>query len=56
MNGSNHLQESDSRVMDLCPVCLRKLQYSLGFDIIERYTKLVEVCKKISGTFFAKEE
>lgn len=40
MNGSNHLQESDSRPLHLCPVCLHKLHYSIGFDIIERYKKL----------------
>jgi len=40
MNGSNHLKESDSRPMCLCPVCLRKLQYSIGFDVIARYGSL----------------
>ena len=30
MNGSNHLQESDSRPLSLCPVCLCKLQSSIG--------------------------
>src|SRR5437588_7335483 len=28
MNGSNHLAESDRRPLHLCPVCLRKLQWS----------------------------
>jgi archaemetzincin len=32
LNGSNHLQESDSRPLSLCPVCLRKIQFSIGFD------------------------
>ncbi len=40
MNGSNHLQESDSRPLHLCPVCLHKLHYSIGLDITERYQKL----------------
>lgn len=40
MNGSNHLQESDSRPLHLCPVCLTKLHYSIGFDIAQRYKKL----------------
>ncbi|MCK4226599.1 hypothetical protein KAX29_06890 [candidate division WOR-3 bacterium] len=47
MNGSNHLQESDARPIHLCPVDLRKLYYSIGFDIAERYKKLqqfYEVC------------
>ena len=41
MNGSNHLQESDTRPQFLCPVCLRKLQFSIGFDFLERYRKLL---------------
>jgi len=40
MNGSNHLQESDSRPLHLCPVCLRKLQFSIGFHVKDRYEKL----------------
>ncbi|MFH1725535.1 MAG: archaemetzincin [Elusimicrobiota bacterium] len=40
INGSNHLAESDSRPIHLCPVCLRKLQHSAGFDVAERYRKL----------------
>jgi archaemetzincin len=41
MNGSNHLQESDSRPMHLCPVCLHKLQFSIGFDVVDRYRRLL---------------
>jgi archaemetzincin len=40
MNGSNHLRESDERPMALCPVCLRKLQSSIGFDLVDRYRRL----------------
>jgi archaemetzincin len=47
LNGSNHLKESDSRPMYLCPVCLRKLQYSIGFDIVARYVKLLQFYKKV---------
>ena len=45
MNGSNHLQESDSRPLHLCPVCLRKLQWSVGFDVIQRYNALEKVSR-----------
>ena len=45
MNGSNHLAESDRRPLHLCPVCLRKLQWSIGFDVIERYRALERVCR-----------
>ncbi len=41
MNGSNHLKESDGRPLSLCPVCLRKLNYSIGFDVAERYRRLL---------------
>ncbi len=40
MNGSNHLLESDARPLHLCPVDLRKLYYSVEFDVVERYKKL----------------
>jgi archaemetzincin len=40
MNGSNHLAESDRRPLHLCPVCLRKLQWSIGFDVLARYNAL----------------
>jgi archaemetzincin len=40
MNGSNHLDESDSRPMFLCPVCLRKLHHSVRFDVLQRYLRL----------------
>jgi archaemetzincin len=40
MNGSNHLAESDAKPIHLCPECLRKLQYSVGFSLPDRYRKL----------------
>jgi archaemetzincin len=40
LNGSNHLEESDARPFYLCPVCLRKLQASTGFEIITWYQSL----------------
>jgi archaemetzincin len=47
MNGSNHLAESDARPLHLCPVDLRKLQHSVGFDVIERYRRLHAFCKEV---------
>ena len=47
MNGSNHLAESDARPMHLCPVDLRKLQWSVGFDVVERYRRLRDVCREV---------
>ncbi|MFP3866857.1 MAG: archaemetzincin [Desulfobacteraceae bacterium] len=50
MNGSNHLQESDSRPLHLCPVCLRKLQYSIGFEVVDRYHRLLPLCQGLGFT------
>ena len=52
LNGSNHLEESDARPLHLCPVCLRKLQFSIGFDVKKRYQKLLAFYKKVG---FEKE-
>jgi archaemetzincin len=47
MNGSNHLSESDARPLHLCPVDLRKLQGSIGFDVLERYRRLHDFCREM---------
>ncbi|XP_044839840.1 archaemetzincin-2 isoform X3 [Mauremys mutica] len=41
MQGSNHLEESDRRPLDLCPICLHKLKSAIGFRIVERYQALL---------------
>jgi archaemetzincin len=46
MNGSNHLSESDRRPLHLCPVCLHKLQWSIGFDVFEHYRALEKVSRR----------
>lgn len=40
MNGSNSLDELDRQFHELCPVCLRKLAWNIGFDPMDRYGKL----------------
>lgn len=42
MQGSNHLEESDRRPLDMCPICLRKLQAAIGFKIADRYKALLQ--------------
>jgi archaemetzincin len=42
VNGSNNLEEFDARPLYLCPVCLRKLQYNIGFDVCRRYRRLYD--------------
>ena len=51
MNGSNNLEEQAKRPLIECPVCLRKLQYSIGFDPLERYNKLMNISKMFGGYF-----
>jgi archaemetzincin len=50
MNGSNNLMEFDGQPLHLCPVDLRKLQWSAGFDIAERYRCLVAFYAKAGIT------
>jgi archaemetzincin len=40
MNGSNSLEELDRQFAELCPVCLRKLAWNIGFDPVKRYRDL----------------
>ena len=46
MNGSNHLEESDSQPLHVCPVCLRKLHEAIGLDLAKRYEQLGEFSSK----------
>lgn len=47
MNGSNHLAESDARPLHLCPICLRKLHYSIGFNPTDRYQQLCSFYQRV---------
>jgi len=40
MNGSNSLAESDRRPIHLCPECLKKFRWNIGFDVVARYEGL----------------
>jgi archaemetzincin len=42
MNGTNSLEETDRHPTAFCPICERKLWWSLGFDIKARYQKLAD--------------
>lgn len=50
MNGSNHLGELDALPLALCPVCLRKLQWSAGFDPWQRDRRLRDLYRKAGFT------
>lgn len=46
MCGSNNLEEADSLPMHACPVCLRKLHYAVGFDLVARERALLAFDQK----------
>ncbi|KAL4428919.1 hypothetical protein ABPG74_017509 [Tetrahymena malaccensis] len=52
MNGCNHQEESDKSPLELCVICLRKLQNNIGFSMIERYQDLIEFSK--DRTYFSQ--
>lgn len=45
MCGSNHLEETDSRPLELCPHCLAKLCYATGAEPARRFEKLIQFYK-----------
>jgi archaemetzincin len=47
MNGSNSLAETDRAPLHLCPACLRKLQWNLGFDVLARYDALAAFLERV---------
>lgn len=50
VNGSNNLEESDRQPMHLCPICLRKLQHSVGFDVVDRDKELLKEYRRLRVT------
>jgi len=53
MMGTGHLVEDFRAPSNLCGICLRKLQFRTGCDIVERYKKLSDAFRKMG---FVKEE
>ena len=51
MNGINNEEEAAKSPLDLCPVCLRKLQSNIGFNPLVRYEKMLEVLSTFPDTF-----
>jgi archaemetzincin len=45
MNGSNHQEERDRRLLHLCPVCLRKLCWNLRVEPVPYLSKLNPFCQ-----------
>ncbi|KAJ8364031.1 hypothetical protein SKAU_G00128620 [Synaphobranchus kaupii] len=56
MQGVTSPEESLLRPMDLCPICLRKLHYTLGFSLLQRYRKLQAWCHLVAFTRTPREK
>jgi len=54
MNGTGHLVEDFAAPAHLCAVCLRKLQFRMGFDVPQRYKNLLGVYSEGGMTKEAK--
>jgi hypothetical protein len=35
-------------MIDLCPVCLRKLQSNMGFDVRKRFQEMAKICTEFN--------
>ena len=55
MNGSNSSEEALRKPWFLCPIWLKKLYYTVGFDILDRYKALYDACD-ISSYFDSTKE
>lgn len=47
VNGANTLAESDRAPLEPCPLCLKKLHWSLGFDVQGRYAALRDLYARL---------
>ena len=56
MNESKSILQAENQPLFLCPVCLRKLQKAVGFDIVERYRALSGFLNSITHSDFSNEE
>ncbi|KAL9651018.1 hypothetical protein ABK040_012762 [Willaertia magna] len=56
MNGTASLYEDDMAPFYLCPVCERKLQYVLKFDVLQRYKNMLNFFTNDLSEFNFKEE
>lgn len=46
MSGTNSLEETDRRPLDVCPECVAKISWAMKYDLTERYKKLAAFWKK----------
>ena len=56
MNESKSVFEAESQPLFLCPVCLRKLQKAINFDILERYKALHHLLHSVIGCNISRKD
>ena len=49
MNESGSIAEAATQPLFLCPICLRKMQKAVGFDLLERFKQMLQVIKQLHG-------
>ncbi len=47
MNESSSIQQAAAQPLFLCPVCLRKLRKALKFSVLERYQRMLRLCREL---------
>lgn len=50
MSGTNHLEETDRRPLDVCPECVAKISWALNYPLSDRYKNLAAFWKKQGRT------
>ena len=56
MNESKSVLQAENQPLFLCPVCLRKLQKAVGFDVMERYTGLCILLEYVMNEILSKDD
>lgn len=61
MSGTNHLEETDRRPLDVCPECMLKIAWAMKYEPVQRYENLARFCEKrvwneTRKTFLEKSE
>lgn len=46
LNGSNNAEEGDLQPLELCPTCLEKLAWNIGFDPLDHLVNLHQLCSR----------
>jgi len=55
MNESTTIQEAINQPLFMCPICLKKIQAAIGFDISERYQKLKNLLEMVHSGLLEME-